>query len=303
MSVTVNARRVSDRTGGTLPARTRTLGIGPRLAFSFFAVTVLAVAANLIAEHGAAVIETIELAGDRGAAASPVPLATPISPLLLGEAVTFLPAFERADRAFRARLELDDASSRTELEHALKDLQQRAAAFPWEIDVSESGRVMKATDLVEAFVRRGTTAVQFADARRARDHDYGRALATLDGMVAESIDKGWKVLGRLVARQSLINLSRDLQAIETSFMALNAGNYYNAAAIEALQASEMVFDVELQKSRANLQRSQGEQWVAAADAGFAALVASRVAGVAADQGKRDSVATMNRERLRGIEQV
>jgi diguanylate cyclase (GGDEF)-like protein len=84
---------------------------------------------------------------------------------------------------------------------------------------------------------------------------------------------------------------------------VTAGNYQNAAAVEALQASEAVFDLELQKSRANLQRSQGEKWVAAVDSEFAALTASRVAGLAADQGKRDSVARMNRELALVIEQV
>lgn len=303
MSATAKSWLLSVRRCRALLARTRTLGIGPRLALSFLAVTVLAVAANLIAEHGAKVIETSGFAGDRSATASPVPQATPVSPVLLGEAVTFLPAFEWADRAFRARLEVDDATSRTELQHAVRELRQRAAAFPWEIDASGSSGTVKAADLVEAFIARGTTAVQFADTRRARDEDYGRTLATLDAMLAQSIDRGWKVLGRLVARQSLINLSRDLQSIKSSFMALTAGNHQSAAAVEALQSSETVFDLELQKSRANLQRSQGEKWVAAVDSEFAALTASRIAGFAADQGKRASVASMTRERALVIEQV
>jgi diguanylate cyclase (GGDEF)-like protein len=304
MSGTAKSRLISViRMCRALLARTRTLGIGPRLAFSFLAVTVLAVAANLIAEHGAEVIETSGFAGDRSAAVSPLPQATQVSRMMLGEAVTFLPAFERADRAFRARLELDDAASRKELQQALGELRQRAVAFPWEMDAIGSSRKVKATEVVEAFIARGTTAVQFADTRRARDEDYGRTLATLDATLTQSIDRGWKVLGRLVARQSLINLNRDLQSIKTSFMALTAGNYQTAAAVEALQASETVFDLELQKSRANLQRSQGEKWVAAVDSEFAALTASRIAGFAADQGKRDSVARMNRELALVSEQV
>jgi diguanylate cyclase (GGDEF)-like protein len=289
-----------------MPPRTRTLGIAPRLAFSFLTVSVLAVAANLIAEHGVSVMETTVFAGGRSLPDSGIPKIPPtttISPALFGEAVTLLPAFERADRAFRARLELDDAGSRAELESAQKELRLRAAAFPWEMDARASGGARKAPELAATFIERGATAVRFADERRARDDDYRRTLTALDAVLTQSIDKGWKVLGRLVARQSLINLSRELQAIQTGFMALSNGNYQDAAAMDALHAREAAFEFELQKSRVKLQRSQGEQWVNEIDAGVAALAASRVAGRYADQSMRGSVAQLDRERGRVIELV
>jgi diguanylate cyclase (GGDEF)-like protein len=283
-----------------MPARARTLGIVPRLAFSFFAVTVLAVAANLIAEHGVSVIETTSLAGSRSGPDIPVQLARPVSPDVSGEAGTLVPAIERVDRAFRARLELDDSGRRTELERALQELQQRAAAFPWKMEDPASGSAGNANEQVRAFIGRGTAAVQFSDARRARDDEYRRTLSMLDTTLAQAIDKGWKVLGRLVARQSLINLSRDLQALETSFMTWSAGNVHKAAAVDALSASESVFAVELQKGRDNLRRSQGEQWVRKVDAALEALSAARVAGMAADRSMRGSATQLERERVRVI---
>jgi diguanylate cyclase (GGDEF)-like protein len=303
MSATIPARVNRDRPGRVIPTKMRALGIAPRLAFSFVAVSVLAVAANLIAEHGVEVMETTIFAGDRIVAEPLILHATPrpaptMSPVMLAEAVTLLPAFERADRALRSRLELADVSSRAELESALKELRQRAAAFPWEIAATASGSASNATELAAAFIGRGMTAVRFSDERRARDEDYRNTLAALDVLLAQSIDKAWKVLGRVVARQSLIDLNRDLQDIKTASMAMSTGNSQDAAAFDALQARELAFEVELSKSRVKLQRSQGEQWIHELDAGFSALATIRVAGRSADQNMRSSVVQLNRERSR-----
>jgi len=298
-----------DQPDGILPARRRSPGIVPRLVFSFVAVTVLAVAANLIAEHGVSVIETRELAKVRS---SPVPVpkpsvaplpVEPVSPQSFGAAAALLPAFERADRAFLARLELDDAGGRMELERALKELKRHAVAFPWEIRAPRSGRSLQAPDLVQAFIGDGADAVRFADERRAHDEDYRSRVAALDATLAEAIDKGWKVFGRIFAKQSLISLSRNLQAIESASVALSADNYHGAAAIDLLRASEVAFAIELRKSRDALRRSQGEPWVARFDAGFDALAAVRVAGITADQNMRAAVTQLARERVRFTAQV
>ncbi|MEO6184958.1 MAG: hypothetical protein ABIP38_11755, partial [Steroidobacteraceae bacterium] len=298
------SRSSGDQQSGSWPARTRSLGIVPRLVFSFIAVTVLAVAANLIAEHGVSVIETKELARVPSSpvpvastvAAAPVAKVIPISPVSFGQAATLLPAFERLDRAMLGRLELDDAGGRLELERALKDLQQRASAFPWEMRVPGQARSRKASELVQAFVHQGMEAVGFADERRARDADYRERLAALDATLAEAIDKGWKVFGRIFAKQSLINLSRNLRAIESASVALSAANYHDAAFVDALRASEVAFAIELRKGRENLRRSQGEPWLIQFDSGFDALAALRVAAITADQNMRGAVTQLDRER-------
>ncbi len=305
MSATGDSRSKRDLTKGTLPARARTLGIVPRLAFSFLAVTVLAVAANLIAEHGARVIETTEFAA--GHASPLIRLPLPVqptvrnAPVALGETVALLPAFERADRAVRARLELDDAAGRAELEQAVSELKQQAAKFPRQLGAT-AGRTVKAAVLTQEFIRQGAEAVQLADDRRALDEDYRRRLAGLDATLAQAIDKGWKVFGRVFAKQSLLNLSRDLQRIETSSVALSAASYHDEAAIDALRANELAFAVELRKSRDNLRRSQGEPWLSKFDADFDGLGAVRIAGISADQDLRSSVERLNlkRDRFAGL---
>jgi diguanylate cyclase (GGDEF)-like protein len=227
-----------------------------------------------------------------------VPETQALSPVLFGEAATLLPTFERADRAMLARLELDDSGGRAELDRALQELKRRARAFPWDLRAPGQARAMQAPEMVQAYIRAGTAAVQFADERRAHDDDYRNRVAALDATLAEAIDKGWKVFGRLIAKQSLINLSRNLQAIESTSVALSAGNYHDPVAIDALRASEVAFAIEMRKSRDNLRRSQGEAWVKQFDAGFDALAAVRVAGITADQNLRSAVTQLARERSR-----
>ncbi|MEO6369210.1 MAG: EAL domain-containing protein, partial [Steroidobacteraceae bacterium] len=145
-------------------------------------------------------------------------------------------------------------------------------------------------------VHQGMEAVGFADERRARDADYRERLAALDATLAEAIDKGWKVFGRIFAKQSLINLSRNLRAIESASVALSAANYHDAAFVDAVRASEVAFAIELRKGRENLRRSQGEPWLIQFDSGFDALAAVRVAGITADQNMRSAVTQLDRER-------
>jgi diguanylate cyclase (GGDEF)-like protein len=297
-----------------LPVKAWTFGIAPRLAISFVAVSVLAVVANLIAEHGVTVLERTVFSESRTVVApAPAPAPSPpapaqeeaasVDPQMIGEAVTLLPAFERVDRGFRARLELNDASTRAELASSLQELTLRAAAFPWEIETAGRDGVTRVPQLVQAFQTRGNAAVQFADKRRAADEEYRRALASMDTLLAQSIDKGWKVLGRIVARQSLIDLSRDVKDIDASFTTWSNGNHQDAGGHDALKTAEQAFEAELQKSREKLQRSQGAEWIAQLDAGFNTLGPSRVAAAAADQSMRGSVAQLGRERSRVIELV
>ncbi|MEO6079950.1 MAG: EAL domain-containing protein [Steroidobacteraceae bacterium] len=213
-----------------------------------------------------------------------------------------MPALERVHLALQARLEVDDAGRRSDLDTALKELTRLTAIFPWmQIDTGRSAGANTPNALVEAYIQQASSAVKIADSRRSFIAKYRENLTALEATLAQAIDKGWKVLGRLVARQSLINLSRALQAIENNSTALSAANYVDASGVETLSASEDAFAAELTKSREGLRRSQGLQWETRLSAGFDALKSTRAAAISADQKIRSQTSQLAQRRSRIME--
>lgn len=273
-------------------ARVSSWGIRTRLAISFAAVAVMAVTANLIAEHGVSLIETTSLIITRKAPA-PLPSPAPGSPSpSAGSAANhddtitipaFLAALERAHLAFQARLEANVPARRLELTEAGRDLAVRAAAMGPLPPTVEGMPAQPADAQVSAHVQRMEDTIRLADSRRASINKHRVELRALETLFAQEIDKGWKVLGRIVARQSLVDLSRDLQSIEAESIALNAPTYGDAAGLAALLASEEQFSSRLQKTRDGLRRSQGLPWEQQVTAGFDSLVSARRSAMAADR--------------------
>jgi diguanylate cyclase (GGDEF)-like protein len=278
------------------PAEAGRWGIVSRLTVSFAAVIVMAVTANLIAEHGVTLIETTDLISQPMRAVSTPSAAkglqtesdTAGASIVATDISGVLAALERTHLAFQARLQVDDPELWAELLRASAALAEQGERVPQSMSEQGDPVAPSTPALLSAYLKQVDTTVKLADSRRASISNYRSALKDLEALIAREIDKGWKVMGRIVARQSLVALGRDLQAIEASAGVLNAASYRDAAGLAALSKSEEEFGARLKKSSESLRRSQGVDWEKQVSAAFEKLASSHRNAVVADQKLRTS---------------
>jgi len=254
-------------------------GIAFRLASAFGAVAILAVAANLIAEHGPSVIRTSEIrVVTVPAFEPPVTATTPARRPVVVETQALHAAITRFGRAVHSRAA--DAGPQRVLEErqAAAALEQESAAF-----FAAAAREDVQGPLVE--LRAGLRVHGEAAASLLRQADEGRRLRdgylgsfeALDTQVKTTLDRAWKILGRVIARQSLVDLGRTLDQMRPHLALLLSPDLDDGIPLDALAAGEAAIDAVLQRNRTGLARSQGQAWLAAMESDLAALAANRQA--------------------------
>jgi hypothetical protein len=97
-----------------------------------------------------------------------------------------------------------------------------------------------------------------------------------------SLDRNWTILGRIIARQSLITLSRQLDDLRRRAAQMTPAGGYEPTTLSALVDSEMRFSTSLEHNTAGLTRSQGKQWVEQLRNELSEAVSSRSALASAD---------------------
>ena len=90
--------------------------------------------------------------------------------------------------------------------------------------------------------------------------------------MADSLEKAWRIFGRVIARESLVELDQRLADIGRQLANPDQGA---DAGSGSLLASETAFSETLEKKAASLASSQGDLWVAGMRADFDRLVATR----------------------------
>jgi diguanylate cyclase (GGDEF)-like protein len=255
------------------------IGITPRLIIAFASVGALAAAANLIVERGVAILEQQRnVAEERSALDSREITALRASMLrarqvaLSAEVTNALGDFDRATH------EHAEADSRATVAH---HANARIALDRSLEDYSASG-IAANPSLRRAVVEHKKSADALVQLRRLRREQlarYASLLAGMDERVAASIDRSWKILGRVVAQKPLLEVRSGLNALRAAFMA--PGEFAPGSAETALAQT-------LVKHESALRRSQGEEWYRALGADIQSLSATRASLL--ENRRRDSVA-------------
>jgi diguanylate cyclase (GGDEF)-like protein len=259
------AKRVLWRLGTPLKriATLGNLGITPRLALAFASVAVLAATSHFIVENGVSMVQRARQA-DR-----PVPkmesraLRTQRAVLESVQArVTasqVVVALEKFDRAVREQAETGSADAAARRDAALAALKKASHAY---VDQHEAAVGFAGDELQGAIRRHERTSLaltQVALERRGLLARYSTILARMKASLQQSLDKAWKIMGRVVARQSLLTLNTELDQIHGSFTA--HGPVTTPESLAPLAAAEQAFSATLEKHAGALRRSQGEAWV------------------------------------------
>ena len=273
-------------------------GISARLSISFTAVAVLAMAANLVLEHGASVIETI-----RTRAATPIvrdtqlstPAAHPIGGSRSGAArpdaaasvpdAELLEAFSQFERAVLLRAQAETPENHTSVRSANEQLRGELGVFIKQ--ARETELAQKDTEVLASLLLEACAAadgfIKGGDSRRASLLAYRNHFENVDAAFKQALEHTWKIFGRVIARESLITLSHQLDEIRRKSAQLSPDGGYSSKDLTALAEAEGAFSSTLEHHVADLGRSQGTPWVAHVREELGELSSSRHKLAAADQ--------------------
>lgn len=222
-------------------------GIAWQLAVAFIGVGVLAAVANFTVQRTISITTTTRVvpADPAAPAAALVPEALARPGRSTARALLVLQRFQDAVEA----AERSSTPERIEkVRAAAADLRGMLVAIH---GADPAGRVDQA-------LRSGLKLADLAATRRARFEQFTVALADVDARLQESLDKAWKILGRVVARQALVDLEGQLKALRGKALELR-DQPLSAPAARALSQLEDQFATTLGRNEGGLKRTLGRE--------------------------------------------
>ncbi len=246
------------------------VGIAPRLAASFAAVVILAVAANMIARETVVVIRTLTRQPERAPAKprlppapAPVAVAAPPMPVAMpppanGSRLTS--AVEHYEQESRARAESDSATTSSGYLSAKESLQRAALDFKNALRSSEGHPAI--TSSISNYMDEGRALVDLADERRKANAEYLHNTSAIADDIQKALDHAWKIFGRVVARQSLIDMRANVDLIrQHDDSLLRDGDVTDDDKSAVLVADESRILRLIEANNPSFVRSEGADWV------------------------------------------
>jgi diguanylate cyclase (GGDEF)-like protein len=251
------------------------LGITARLVIAFAAVATLGVAANVVMERAIEVVQTTRV--DRSQY-SPLPDArSPISrPALIPananssasgqppQAVSepaigrFVSAIDRFQSSMEVRASSDTAESTAGFDASAKELE--AAASDFRRLLPRPALRAEVISALGAYRHAGADYLSATQLRRSAAGEYLEHLDHLDGTITGSIDSGWKIFGRVLARESLLTLHAKLDELRHRFGATGGPGTISFGSAE-VAAGELSLRQAYAASERSLAKSQGAAWM------------------------------------------
>ena len=251
------------------------LGITSRLAFAFTIVAILAAASNLIVENGASIVEHV-ISGDTPTPTpTPAPTPAPAPPIEAPvvrapapipvrvrpriSASQLLLALGEFDKAVRERVEARSTEPTALYTRTRLELRRLTSAFAQQRSQVGGGTQRALVQAIQGHEKNAEALVEVAHNQRVLLASYSTIFSRMQARVQSSLDGAWKIMGRVVARQSLLKLSAELDDIQNRFAVRNpAGD--REVETRALAIAEQAFSATLQKNEVALRRSQGAEW-------------------------------------------
>jgi diguanylate cyclase (GGDEF)-like protein len=264
------------------------LGIIPRLGIFFVGVGGLVFATNFVVEHGVLIERTTRITRTVPALV-PAPESPTLVPAGIVEPMAVATAPERRvvtseelslalyrfQGAVHDRVAATTEQTEAAFQRTSKDLDRTSSTFFTTAALISGKSLAKGSAALKVHRRLGESLVLEADSRRERLLQYVTLLEGLKTRDKSSLDKSWTIFGRVVTRQSLVQLSADLDVLFHHSTALDLADDLDPAKIDALRRAETKVQKDLDDNQNALTRSEGAAWYTAMHADLAALVALR----------------------------
>ena len=261
-------------------------GIAFRQMAAFICVGALVLAGNFIFERGVLIEKTTEITRLPPAPpVSPTPAPRALEPPAVAPAVAperhvlprenLLLALDHYERAVQQRSSANTEQSEAAYQLATADLDHESGAFIAQAEAISGKSLAKLAASIKTYRQHGETLVSMADQRHALLNQYSMLFEQLYARVNGSLKGAWKLFGRIVARQSLLQLSADLDELRRSAAALGTADSADSPEIEPLLNTEQVVAKSLETGEKSLRRSEGDAWYTAMRDDFAQLMTVR----------------------------
>ena len=261
-------------------ARLFPLGITTRLCLGLTLVALLAAAVNLLVTREVSIVraDRIRLVPESRlpishstlvsanvpspsvAPSSPPPYVAPISGKAPVESL--LVWVERFEHAANARVQMDSPKTAEQFRLADEGLTRAASeAMLLQDQPSSTDADFPFTNALIRYQGEGRRLIELSDRRRIIVHDYS---ATFDAMrlrLMDSLDRAFKLFGRVFERQTLMQLHQALDELARGFDGIRSSDSHATGAVGFLSTSETNFERTLDSSQKSLARSESLSWV------------------------------------------
>jgi diguanylate cyclase (GGDEF)-like protein len=252
-------------------------GLVGRLVFAFTLVVLLVVIANIAAtnvgiirmtaRHDPPVIfqpRSVPAVARSPTAGMPAPASD--RSLQMARIASFLGALGTFERAVDRRAAGAAPGREDELNRAAAGLSQQSALL--ETDHSSSSQSRKETGPLLRHVRELTAYsrawVEQGDARRQASLAYWEGLDALDTELKSALDRTWKILGRVIARESLLDMNRRADEIRRLSSRVVLANSVDASSDEELARAQSTLATQLDGLIARNGTSKSGAWTSRA---------------------------------------
>ena len=238
------------------------LGIAARMTIALGSVAILAIAANIVGQTTVLFVRT----HSQDARDAPVNRIAPHAPRLDPASAVNIRwkdlalAIDRFQHASEMRAERESGLNDSEYLDARGALLKFDDAQFNAMASTHTGAAKFAHD-IKLFVEHGQILVTLSDERREARAGYLRTLDLLDIAMQRATDGSWTILGRVVARQSLLQLRAELDAIRRGSEVLRSEELPSTSGVDGLIAREAAFLTTLTAYQAGLVKSEGTGWV------------------------------------------
>jgi diguanylate cyclase (GGDEF)-like protein len=262
---------------------------------AFTSVAVLAAAANFIAERSASIVAPAPVAATP-APPKPViqesvaPVAETPAPREALSGDELIRSIERFDESVYSAVQSGSVEAQARYRQFGKEVDRVTAQLMEHVDALGDHSYKSVPTAIQQHKRNAEHWIELSQDRRRLLREYSETLEHMNGRVNASLDAAFTIFGRVVARQSLVQLNTSLSGMRDSFAAAVRSFSTTPEVFDQIRQAEAVFAQSLQDNAKSLRRAESDEWFTAMEQDFATLTALRTALVTTHQ---DLVTTAN----------
>jgi diguanylate cyclase (GGDEF)-like protein len=126
----------------------------------------------------------------------------------------------------------------------------------------DSAQLTKLRGAIDLYIKSGDEIIQLCDKRRSLQSDYAQGLISIKTSLKQAVDHSFKLFGHVVARQYLVQMTTDLDALLALSASVDLHTAEDDPAIAAMASNEAKLTSALKLNENSLVRAEGAAWVA-----------------------------------------
>ena len=184
-------------------------------------------------------------------------------------------ALDRYGRAVKDRVANSTDETQAEFQTSSAALDEASRSFVAEASSISGRSFARVGAAIKSYKTDADALVKLADDRHSEVRQYATLFEQLYARANASVKDAWKVFGRVVARQSLLQLSTDLDEFRRHATALESANSAESPELAPLVATELAIISNLEANEKSFRRSEGDPWYTAMREDLSNLVGLR----------------------------